>query len=75
MPPVGALTGQAKQFAKQMLAQIESNDNVEELNEALTQMETNLGQAPEQFKPALELVLKKLSERIEMLGAAVGEEE
>ncbi len=74
-PELAALSGQAKQFASQMLKQIAANENIEELKAGLEQMTANLGQAPDEFKPALELVLKKLTERIEILGAAAGEEE
>ena len=73
-PELAALSGQAKQFAKQTLAQIEATDDVNELTQALPQMQAMLTQVPEDFKPAVELVLAKLEQRIADLKETAGEE-
>ena len=39
----------------------------------LAQMQAGIGQAPEEIRPALELVIKKIQERISLLEAEKGE--
>ncbi len=72
-PQLAALSGQAKSMAKQALAQIEQIDDPEELAEILSQMEAQAGQVPPEFKPALEVIIRRTKERLERLQQA-GEE-
>lgn len=72
-PALAVLDGQAKAMAKSMIAQFSAEENVSRLEQALAQMQTNIGQAPEQFKPALELVIAKIQERLSQLEAGKGE--
>jgi predicted Zn-dependent peptidase len=74
-PELAALSGQAKAFAKQALAQIAAVEDAAELEQGLAQMNAMKGQAPPEIQPAIELIIKKASERLEMLKAAAGEEE
>ncbi len=74
-PDLAALTGQAKAMAKQALAQIAQVEDPDELEQGLQQMQTMKDQAPPEFQPAIELIIKKATERIEKLRAAAGEEE
>jgi predicted Zn-dependent peptidase len=73
-PELAALSGQAKAMAKQALAQINQVTDPAELEQGLAQMQGMLGQVPPELKPAIELVIKRATERLEMLQAA-GEEE
>ena len=74
-PELAALSGQAKAMAKQALAQIAQVEDPAELEQGLQQMQTMKSQAPPEFQPAIELIIKRATERIEMLRAAAGEEE
>jgi len=74
-PELAALTGQAKAMAKQALAQIAQVEDPAELEQGLQQMQAMKAQAPPEFQPAIELIIKKATERIEELRAAAGEEE
>jgi len=74
-PELAALTGQAKAMAKQALAQIAQVEDPAELEQGLQQMQAMKGQAPPEFQPAIELIIKRVTERIEQLRAAAGEEE
>jgi predicted Zn-dependent peptidase len=74
-PELAALSGQAKAFAKQALAQIAEVDDPDLLEQGLAQMEGAMDQAPPDIQPALELVVKRAKERIEELRAAAGEED
>ena len=74
-PELAALTGQAKAMAKQALAQINQIDDPAQLEQGLQQMIGMKGQAPPEFQPAIDLMIKKATERLEMLQAAAGEEE
>ena len=73
-PELAALTGQAKAMAKQALAQIAQVEDPAELEQGLQQMQTMKDQAPPEFQPAIELIIKRVTERIEELRAATGEE-
>jgi hypothetical protein len=66
-PELAALSGQAKQMAKGMLAQIAASESAEELEVGLGQMQGALGQVPPEIKPAIELVIRRMQERIEEL--------
>ena len=74
-PELAALSGQAKAMAKQALAQINQIDDPAELEQGLAQMKAMKGQAPPEYQPAIDLMIKRATERLEMLQAAAGEEE
>ena len=74
-PELAALSGQAKAMAKQSLAQINTIEDPAQLEQGLVQMQGMLAQVPPEIKPGLELVIKKATERLEMLKAAAGEGE
>ena len=74
-PELAALSGQAKAMAKQALAQIAQVTDPSELEQGLQQMQAMKDQAPPEFQPAIELIIKRATERIEELRAAAGEEE
>ena len=74
-PELAALTGQAKAMAKQALAQIAQVTDPAELEQGLQQMQAMKDQAPPEFQPAIELIIKRATERIEELRAAASEEE
>jgi hypothetical protein len=75
-PALAALSGQAKAFAKQALAQIEQIGDPAELEQGLAQMRAMKGQVPPELAPALDLVIERAAERLQMLqAAAAGEEE
>ncbi len=72
-PELAGLQGQAKAMAKSMIAQIAVEEDAARLEQALGQMQGGLTQAPPEFKPALELVIRKIEERLEELEAGKGE--
>lgn len=72
-PALAALDGQAKAMAKSMIAQITNEEDTARLEQALAQMQGSIGQAPDDFKPALELVIAKIQERLAVLQAGKGE--
>jgi predicted Zn-dependent peptidase len=74
-PELAALSGQAKAFAKQAIAQIAAVEDPAELEQGLAQMNAMKGQAPPEIQPAIELIIKKATQRLEELKAAAGEEE
>jgi len=74
-PELAALTGQAKAMAKQALAQIAQVEDPAELEQGMQQMQAMKAQAPPEFQPAIELIIKRATNRIEELRAAAGEEE
>ena len=62
-------------MAKQALAQIAQVSDPAELEQGLQQMQAMKTQAPPEYQPAIELIIKRATERIEELRAAAGEEE
>jgi predicted Zn-dependent peptidase len=72
-PALAGLQGQAKAMAKGMIAQISAEEDAARLQQALTQMQGGISQAPDEIKPALELVIKKIQERLLELEAGKGE--
>ncbi|MCG6949654.1 MAG: insulinase family protein [Acidobacteria bacterium] len=74
-PELAALSGQAKAMAKQAIAQIEAVEDPAELEQGLAQMQAMQEQAPPEFQPAIELIIKRAEERIEALRVAAGEGE
>ena len=71
-PELAALSGQAKAMAKQALAQINQIDDPAELEQGLAQMKAMKGQAPPEFQPAIDLMITRATERLEMLQATAG---
>ena len=74
-PEIAALSGQARAFAKQVLAQLAAAEDIAELEQGLAQMQAGLGQVPPEMKPALELIIRRIQDRIEQLRSDAGEEE
>jgi predicted Zn-dependent peptidase len=74
-PELAALSGQAKAMARSALAQIEQVTDPAELEQGLAQMKAMKAQAPPEFQPAIELIIKRATEKIEKLRAAAAEEE
>lgn len=66
-PELSGLPPQFKAFVMQQLAQIEKNDDLEQLRKGLASMEENAARMPAQMKPALDLVIRRVQERIEIL--------
>jgi len=74
-PELAALSGQGKAMAKSALAQINQVTDAAELEQGLAQMKAMKAQAPPEFQSAIDLIIKRATERLEMLQAAAGEEE
>ncbi len=74
-PELAALSGQAKAVASQSLAQIEQIDDPAELQQVLSQMSGMRSQVPPELAPALDLIIRRATERLEALQAQAGEEE
>lgn len=66
---LAALDPQLQAMVRQALAQIAGQTDITALEEGLRQMEAQSAQAPPQFKPALELIAKRVRERIAELEA------
>jgi predicted Zn-dependent peptidase len=66
-PELAALTGQARAMAAQAIAQIQQIDDPSELAGILSQMEAQSSQVPPDFKSALDLVIRRARERLELL--------
>ena len=69
-PELSGLPPDFKAFVMQQLAQIEKTDDVEQLRKGLASMEENLARLPAQMKPAFDLVIKRVQERIETLSGS-----
>jgi predicted Zn-dependent peptidase len=69
-PEIAALPPQLKGMVKQQLAQIEAITDPAELEQMLAQMTQMAGQAPPEVKPAVDIIVKRAQERIEVLRAA-----
>ncbi|MCU0233661.1 MAG: insulinase family protein [Thermoanaerobaculales bacterium] len=74
-PELGALSAQGKAMAKQALAQINQLSDPAELEQGIAQLQAMAGQAPPEYKPAIELVIKRANERLAELQAAAGKEQ
>jgi predicted Zn-dependent peptidase len=74
-PELAALSGQAKAFAKQALTQIEQIEDPAQLEQGLAQMSAMKAQVPPDLVPALDLVIERATERLQMLQAAAAREE
>jgi predicted Zn-dependent peptidase len=66
-PAVAALTPAAQTMVRQGLKQIETETDAEKLRQGMVQMKTMAGQAPPEFKPGIDLLLKKAEERLATL--------
>jgi predicted Zn-dependent peptidase len=66
-PELAALPAQAQSIARQGLQQIEAETDAERLRQGLAQLEQGVGGAPEEIKPALELMLKRGREKLAAL--------
>lgn len=74
-PALAGLSGEAKQQAKQMIAFVAQATDPDQLRGMLGQMQAGLGQVPAEIKPALEVVIAKIEERLAALADTAGEEE
>jgi predicted Zn-dependent peptidase len=74
-PELAALSGQARAMAADALAQIAQVTDPAELEQGLQQMQAMKAQAPPEFQPAIELIIKRATEKIDELESATGEEE
>ncbi len=72
-PELAGLKGRARAAAKQMLARLEQVQDPDQLSKMITGLEGSMGQAPPEFKPALELVLKRARQRLEELQSTTAE--
>lgn len=68
-PELAALDPQVRAMVKQQLSQIEQVDDPDRLRMALSQMaaQANNPQVPEEFRPAIELMIKRVEARIAQL--------
>lgn len=74
-PALAALPPDKKAGIKMMLAQIKQIDQPEQLQMVLAQMKGAAGQVPAEERPAFELVIRTVEERLQELGAPAGEEQ
>lgn len=68
-PALSGLPPEVRASLQQQIAQIEGSTDLERLQQALAQTQQMAGQAPEEFRPALEYVQRKIQERIAALEA------
>ncbi len=66
-PAIAALTPAAQAMVRQGLKQIEGETDAEKLRQGMGQMKAMAGQAPPEFKPGIDLLLKKAEERLATL--------
>jgi predicted Zn-dependent peptidase len=66
-PKITALSPAAQTMVRQGLKQMEAETDPEKLRQGMAQMKAMGGQAPPEFKPAIELLLKKAEERLAVL--------
>ncbi len=71
-PEIAALPAPMQARAKQAIAQVMQETDLESLQTALAQMESQVAQVPPQMKPMFDLMLKKMKERAAQLEAAGG---
>jgi predicted Zn-dependent peptidase len=74
-PELAALSAQGRAMAKQALAQIGQLSDPAELAQGIAQIQAMAGQAPPEYKAAIELVIKRANERLAELQAAAGKEQ
>ncbi len=66
-PDIAALPAPMQARAKQMVAQVMKEEDVDSLREGLTGIEAQASQVPPQMKPIIDLMVKKMKERIAQL--------
>ena len=66
---LAALDSRMQGMVKQAAADISQTTDPQELITGLQQMQMQLGQAPAEFKPAIEYLIKKINERLAELEA------
>ncbi len=71
-PEIEALPAQVQPMVRQALDQIQASTNVEELTMMLTQMQGTIEQAPEPVRPAIELLISRIQDRVDTLQAEEG---
>ncbi len=69
-PELAGLDPQMQGMVKQALAQLDSVTDAGELAANIAMMEGQVGQAPEQIRPAMEIILKKAKARLAELEAS-----
>ncbi len=74
-PALAALSSQARDYAKRMLAQIATIEDQGTLQRGLAQIRGQAAEAPDEFRSALEYVAARIEERLAALAAAAGKEE
>jgi predicted Zn-dependent peptidase len=74
-PEIAALPAQQKAMVKQTLAQIAQVEDADQLGQFLAMMQAQASQVGPDDKAAFELIVRRLKERIDELGATGGEEE
>lgn len=72
-PALAGLEGQAKAMAKSMIAQIAGETDAARLEQALGQMRGSIGGAPDDFKPAMKVIIAKIEERLAEINQEKGE--
>jgi predicted Zn-dependent peptidase len=73
-PDIAALPERMRGMVKQQLAEFEKEKDPARLQEALARLEQMAGQAPPEFRPAVDLLKKRLLELIDELSAPEGGE-
>jgi predicted Zn-dependent peptidase len=66
-PAVAALSPAAQTMVRQGLKQIEAETSADKLRQGMAQMKAMAAQAPPEFKPGIDLLLKKAEERLAVL--------
>jgi predicted Zn-dependent peptidase len=66
-PEVAKLPAQAQAMVRQTLKQIEGEKDAARLQQMLTEMQQAASQVPPEMKPALDLILKRVSQRLASL--------
>jgi len=66
-PAVAALSPAAQTMVRQGLKQIEAETDAEKLRQGMAQMKAMATQAPPEFKPGIDMLLKKAEERLAAL--------
>ncbi|MEE8218636.1 MAG: hypothetical protein V3S03_06685, partial [Vicinamibacteria bacterium] len=66
-PEIAALPAQAQPMVRQALRQLETVTDLAQVQQMIAQMEQGASQAPPEMKPAIDLILKRATERLEAL--------
>jgi O6-methylguanine-DNA--protein-cysteine methyltransferase len=68
-PEIAMLPPQAQAMARQATRQVAAETDAAKLQQMVAQLQQMAGQAPPEIKPALDLVLKRAGERLQVLSA------